>query len=404
MFVLQYKGRIYRGKFTARSIRYILSDQAARIIPALQRRWLFPTESQPIAEAAREVLPFPSAVIDAELPEPFRKLGMSFSKPVQQTHRIYSVDDAAVTGWAGAMIKNGLLLTVRAQHNWVSSLRARPYKLRKLSGNRPYFNLITPIPARTHVFHWLYDFVLPLVSFLESGRAEKNLGLIVNARQSELQASTIAFLSARYGIEAIESLAEDEAVIVPHIVAAVEEYGLPAGLQSPLGIALLDDIGRFIAGDAVREATPKRIYVSRNDARLRRVLNEDECLPELEARGFRRMTLAGMPIARQVALFLNAEAVAGPHGAGFAHASWCRPGTKIVEFIPSPAPRRRATRPLANADFWFIALQRNLVHRCYLAGRVQGRDAFVIPRDLLIQALDSCLSGDAVDAPGKQQD
>ncbi len=389
MFFLYYKGRIHRGKFTARSIRYILSDQAARIIPALQRRWLFPTEPQPIAEAAREVLPFPSAVIDDGLPEPFRKLGMSFPRPVQHTHRIYSVDDAAVTGWAGAMIKNGLLLTVRAQHNWVSSLRARPHMLRKFSGNRPYFNLMTPIPARSHVFHWLYDSVLPLVTFLESGLAEKDLGLIVNARQSELQARTIAFLKARYGIEAIEPLAEDEAAIVPHLVAAVGEYGLPAGLQSPLGMALLEDMGRFIAADAALEETPKRIYVSRNDARLRRVLNEDELLPKLEARGFQQVTMAGMPIAQQVALFLNAEAVVGPHGAAFAHTSWCRPGTKIVEFIPSPDPRRSTTRPLANADFWFIALQRNLNHRCYLAGQVQRRDAFAIPRDLLIQALDA---------------
>ncbi len=184
-------------------------------------------------------------------------------------------------------------------------------------------------------------------------------------------------------------MAADEAVFVQHIRAAVAVHTLPRGLQSPLGLALLDDIGRFIAGDAGLDETPKRIYVSRNDARLRRVLNEDALLPELEARGFKRVTLAGMPIARQVALFLNAEAVVGPHGAAFAHASWCGQGTKIVEFIPSPDPRRKTTRPLANSDFWFIALQRNLDYQCYLAGQVQREDAFTIERDLLIHALDA---------------
>ena len=113
MFSLQYKGRIYRGKFTSRAIRYILSDQAARLFPALQRRWLLPIEALPIEQAARDVLPLPSAPIGAELPEPFRKLGISFPRPVRQTHHVYSVDDVVVTGWAGAMIKDGLLLTER---------------------------------------------------------------------------------------------------------------------------------------------------------------------------------------------------------------------------------------------------------------------------------------------------
>lgn len=394
MLFLQYKGRIHRAKFTSRTIRYILSDQAARLFPALQRRWLLPLESSPMTDVAREISSLSSAVIGseaicAELPEAFRKHSYFPPTPAQQTHRVYSIDDVVVTGWAGAMIKDGRLLTVLPRHNWVSSLRARPHKMRELPSGRSYFNLMASTPARGHVFHRLFDSVLPLVSFLESGRAGNDLGLIVNAAESEIQARAVGFLKQRYGITAIEPLAEDEAVFVPHLETVVDTHGQPRGLQSPLGLALLDDIGRFIAGDASLEETPKRIYVSRNDARLRRVLNEDAILPELEARGFKRVTLAGMPIARQVALFLNAEAVVGPHGAAFGHVSWCKPGTKIVEFIPGPDPSRKTTRPLANLDFWFIALQRDLTYRCYLAGQVQRDDAFTIPRDLLIRALDA---------------
>ncbi len=389
MVFLNYKGRIHRGKFTARSIRYILSDQAARLFPDLQRRWLLPVDSQPIAEAATAVSTLPTTAVDAQTPKCFDKHGISHPRPVQQTHHIYSVDDAIVTGWAGAMIKDGLLLTVRPQHNWVSSLRARPHRMRKLPGSLQYFNLMAPIPARGHIFHWLFDSILPLMSFLESGRGAKDLGLIVNAEQSEMQRRTIDFLQAHYGIKAIEPVGEHEAVFVPHSQAAIAIHSLPRGLQSPLGLALLGDLGRFIAADAGLEDRPKRIYVSRNDARLRRVLNEDAILPRLEARGFERVILAGMPLARQVALFLNAEAVAGPHGAAFAHISWCKPGAKIVEFLPSPVPGRRTTRPLANSDFWFIALQRNLDHSCYLAGPASRADAFSIGERLLAEALEN---------------
>ena len=175
MIYLQYKGRIHKGKFTSRSIGYILSDQAARLFPALQRRWLFPVESQPIAEAAREIFPIHSLVADAPPPACFDGLGLRPPCPVQQTHSVYFVDDAAVTGWAGAIVKNGLLLTVYPDHNWVSAIRLRPYRTRTLPASRQYFNLMAPIPARGHIFHWLFDSILPFIALVESGRAGKEL-------------------------------------------------------------------------------------------------------------------------------------------------------------------------------------------------------------------------------------
>ncbi len=389
MISLQYKGRIHRGKFSARNIRYVVSDQAARLFPALQRRWVFPVEGRPIAEAARDAFPLPSDVIQAGLPECHTALGISWPKPIQQVRKVYSVDGVVVTGWAGAMIKDGLLLTLRTKHNWVSSLRGRPHRMRALSADRPYFNLMAPIPARGHIFHWLYDSILPLIAFLESGVAKPGMGLIINARLSEIQARTIGFIKERYGITAIEPLAQSEALLVPRLHAVAADYSRPGGLESPLGLARLAELGRFIAGDAALEESPKRIYVSRNDARLRRVLNEDALLPELKARRFERVTLAGMPVARQVALFLNAEAVAGAHGAGLAHISWCEPGTKITEFFPTPEGASRRVKN-ATADYWFISVQLNLDYGCHFAGPVETRsDGFTIPRDLLTRALDS---------------
>jgi Glycosyltransferase 61 len=389
MISLQYKGRIHKGKFSARSIRYILSDQAARLFPALQRRWVFPVEGRPMAEVAREAFPLPSDVIEAALPGCHTALGISWPEPIQQIRQVYSVDGVVVTGWAGAMIKDGLLLTLRAKHNWVSSLRGHPHRMRTLSASRPYFNLMAPIPARGHIFHWLYDSIIPLIAFLESGAAGPDMGLIVNAKLSGIQARTIGFIKERYGITAIEPLAQSEALLVPRLHAVVADYSRPGGLESPLGLARLADLGRFVAGDAALEETPKRIYVSRNDARLRRVLNEDALLPELKARGFERVTLAGMPVARQVVLFLNAEAVAGAHGAGLAHISWCKPGTKITEFFPTPEGASRRVKN-ATANFWFISVQRKLDYSCHFAGPVETRsDGFTIPRETLVQALES---------------
>ncbi|MGO9172308.1 MAG: glycosyltransferase family 61 protein [Rhodomicrobium sp.] len=387
MVSLHYKGRIYKAKFTMRSIRYILSDQAARAIPALQRRWLLPLESQPIGEAASEDLAIPTAAVDLPLPESMTALGISHPQPLQLTDHIYSFDGTVVTGWAGAMIKDGVFLAMRPQPNWVSTIRAHPYRLRALPGSRRYFNLMVPIPARGHIFHWLFDSIVPLLTYLESGGRGHGLGLIVNASRSPFQQITLDYLKARYGIEALEPLGKYEAVYVPHLMAAIPvPYG-PRALQSPVGMAVLDDLGRFIAGEDAGDGLPKRIYISRNDARLRRVRNEDSLLPILEARGIHRVTLKGLPLARQVQLFRQAEAVVAPHGAGLAHSAWCKPGTKIIEFFPSPyGPYGKVKN--ATANMWLIAMQRALDYSCYLAGPPETRsDGFTIPEDLLLQTL-----------------
>jgi hypothetical protein len=388
MVSLHYKGRIHKAKFSMRGVRYVLSDQAARLFPALQQRWLLPVEARPIADAALEDVELPSAIVDESLPECFGILGIGHRLPLQLTDHIYTLKDTVVTGWAGAMMKDGLLLTVRPHHNWASALRAHPHRIRTLPGDRPYFNLMAPIPARGHVFHWLFNSIIPLLSFLESGGAERGLGLIVNAERSEFQDRTIAYIRHRCGIGAIEPVGQRDAVQVPHLKAAIAVPHVPRALQSPFGLAVLDDLARFLDRGTAHDGGANRIYVSRSDARLRRVLNEDDLIPVLEARGFRRVVLAGLPIERQIALFRRAEAVVAPHGAGLAHIAWCQPGTKIVEFFPNPSGARGRVKN-ASSDYWLISQLRRLFYRGHIGGQVDTRlDGFSIPLQLLEAVLD----------------
>src|SRR6516164_4425408 len=83
MVSLQYKGRIHKAKFTLRTVRYILSDQAARAVPALQRRWLLPVEALPIARAAENDLAIPTAAVEAPFPDCLTELGIPRPEPLQ---------------------------------------------------------------------------------------------------------------------------------------------------------------------------------------------------------------------------------------------------------------------------------------------------------------------------------
>ena len=231
--------------------------------------------------------------------------------------------------------------------------------------DRPYFNLMATTPAKGHIFHWLFNAMVPLLAYLESGKSDPGLGLIVNAAESEIQRRSIDYLKERYGMSAIVPVAQHEAVRVPHLQAVIPVPHIPRALQSPLGLARLRDLGGYVAGEVEKDGR-NRIYVSRNDARLRRVLNEKSFMPSLEALGFQRAVLAELPIARQVALFKNAEIVIAPHGAGLAHIAWCKPGTKIIEFFPSPYGPRGLVRN-ATYDYWLLSQLLGLDYTCRLA-------------------------------------
>lgn len=88
---------------------------------------------------------------------------------------------------------------------------------------------------------------------------------------------------------------------------------------------------RALEDRAVTAATPKRIFISRADAEVRRVTNEAEIMERLGPLGFERVVCEHLSFGEQIALFASAEAVVAPHGAGLANIAFCREGAVVVE-------------------------------------------------------------------------
>jgi hypothetical protein len=61
---------------------------------------------------------------------------------------------------------------------------------------------------------------------------------------------------------------------------------------------------------------PRRIYISRNDATVRRISNESELVARLSEFGFESHRLETLDIETTVAMFANAEMIVTPHGSG----------------------------------------------------------------------------------------
>ena len=92
--------------------------------------------------------------------------------------------------------------------------------------------------------------------------------------------------------------------------------------------------------------TPELLYVSRNDARNRRLLNEDAVMSRLEPLGFRKVTMTGLRVADQAALFRNARVIITPHGSGLTNMVFSNPVTVVIELF-QPA--------YLNSCYWAIA-------------------------------------------------
>lgn len=89
----------------------------------------------------------------------------------------------------------------------------------------------------------------------------------------------------------------------------------------------------------------RRLYISRHDASRRRVSNEEEILPLLEAEGYERILLQPLSFLQQIELFASAEKIIAPHGAGLSHLAFCSPRTQLLELF-SPA--------FVNPCYWAI--------------------------------------------------
>jgi capsular polysaccharide biosynthesis protein len=116
------------------------------------------------------------------------------------------------------------------------------------------------------------------------------------------------------------------------------------------------------------------LYLSRNEAAMRKILNEDELIEPLKDLGFTIMRASGMPLADQIEAFRQARVVVSAHGAGLTNILFCRPGTKLVEIFPENGVHGSAfTRLSSHLDFdYYFAVGSRVENRHSASNRVNA--------------------------------
>lgn len=205
-------------------------------------------------------------------------------------------------------------------------------------------------PSSSAYFHWVIE-SLPRIRLLRD-RLDSLAGIFVPEAMEPAMRESLSI----FGIDekrcipmCMNSHFAPDCLLVPAYCA---------GLDVPVWVPQF--LRETVLGKSSSPHARRRIYISRSDAGKRRVTNEAAIASLLKSRGFEIVRLRELGFRAQAELLASAHTVVGPHGAGLANLAFCRPGTQVLELLPSPRVAPHLFYSLADAagaQYWFLAGQ-----------------------------------------------
>ncbi len=186
-------------------------------------------------------------------------------------------------------------------------------------------------------FHWMTELLPSLHLLQQAGIDLTAYSLVIHGYQGlPFQVETLTAMGI-HPQQVISSLTADHFQAAALIVPSLPGYIAwpPRWVCQFLQAMLLPQHNAAIAPSALAQPTAKRLYISRQDAKIRRVLNEVAVVELLHPLGFEVVTLNGKTVAEQAALFHSAAVIVAPHGAGLTNLAFCTPGTQVLELFAS---------------------------------------------------------------------
>jgi capsular polysaccharide biosynthesis protein len=193
------------------------------------------------------------------------------------------------------------------------------------------FTSVLHLPwAANNNYHWFFDCLPRLYLLLQETREPVNI--IMRRDLPAYQHETLQFILQDHPQATIVYIGKHEKwevveFILPSFASNPQSGYLPAAVNQWLRTSIWN-------GYQVKSVAKRRIYISRSNAKTRRVLNEQELLPVLAKYNFEIVRAEKLSYREQVHMFYNTEAVVAPHGAGLTNLVFSEQ-CKVLEFHPA---------------------------------------------------------------------
>jgi hypothetical protein len=186
--------------------------------------------------------------------------------------------------------------------------------------------------ANDNYYHWLFDCLPRLKLVSESCLITDNAMFLVPNDRFAFQRYTLDF----FNIPASRRLNSSQYRFIKASTLIATEDPNPSPASTPRWIAefLRDSFLSSCAGNETF-VDKKAIFLSRQDADRRRMINEDQLYESLRPLGVKKVLASSISLPDQVNLFSQASMIIGIHGAGLSNIVFSRPGTPVIEIFPS---------------------------------------------------------------------
>lgn len=263
--------------------------------------------------------------------------------------------------------------------NW-SVTRPRPLRAAPTRVDGP----AVLVPRMKHYGHLLTDYLAPIAFAAHLGLISRERPVtLVHARDDNPVALRFAEGMLRLGLASRAlPIGRDEGVLCSsylcceavvgngeHTYAMPEVTGLLRGIFAA-------------AGEAPAPPGAARVYLTRGDARLRRMEGEAELIALLRERGFSVFEARWTNHAEQLAVFGGCDVLLGVHGAGIVNVVFGKPSARLIEIM---AHDGRKTTGL----FW--AACAGMRYASILGGPEGDRQGFAIDPAEVARQLDALL-------------
>jgi capsular polysaccharide biosynthesis protein len=274
--------------------------------------------------------------------------------------RVLALPQGRCLGVDGVAITQDNMLLMDASYQWHTDPRKHRI-LRSHSIPPPvYYDAVVAeigALASKNYYHWMMD-VLPRIGLIEEAGLKPDFYHTVYPEEP-FREETLAILGIGPDriIPAQEGLhIQAKTLLVPTIISMPERTKI-ADFMLCAPMSSIEFLRKKFLLEKPQQCK-KRIYISRKNARGRRVLNEEELMKMLEPYGFEFPLLENMSVVDQAKLFASAELIVAPHGAGLTNIVFCNPRAKIIELSP---------KRVWDWSFCFWAISQQLkLHHTYL--------------------------------------
>lgn len=168
-------------------------------------------------------------------------------------------------------------------------------------------------------FHWMLE-ILPRLKLIQAAGIE--FDTLVTSPLNEF-----------YQLESLETLGFDLSRIVqcrPDSLIRTEQLIVPSFVRRPLEPDLMEWLAEVFPSSKIPK---RRLYLSREGASERRVVNEPALLPILDEFGFEVVRPETMTLKEQADLMGQAAILMGPHGSGLTNLIHCPSQALLIEIF-----------------------------------------------------------------------